>query len=272
MRSTVFFLSLTFAGAPIVFAQAPALINPTGQPQQAGAAAPLPADPSIDVLLDALDQRGQSLKDFTANVRITEGNENITGITTRTGQVWFQKKGADDGRIRVLFDKRIEGRIAKADKVEYLLDNGWLIDRDYRKRTETRRQVLKPGEKVNLLKLGEGPFPLPIGQKKEDVYKLFDVTKAAPGKNDPADTIHLILKPKPGTQFARKFSAIDVWVDRKSHFPARIDTDNPDQSDAKKTELTDVQINPPGGLKDGDFQLPKVDQTNWNIQTEPYKE
>ena len=30
--------------------------------------------------------------------------------------------------------------------------------------------MLKPGEKLNLLKLGEGPFPLPIGQKKEDVY------------------------------------------------------------------------------------------------------
>jgi hypothetical protein len=272
MRSTVLFLSLTFAGAPIAFAQAPALINPTGQPQQAGATAPLPADASTDAVLDALDQRGQSLKDFTANVRITEGDVNTTGITTRTGQVWFQKKGADDGRIRVLFDKRIEGRIAKADKVEYLLDNGWLIDRDYRKRTETRRQVLKPGEKVNLLKLGEGPFPLPIGQKKEDVYKLFDVTRAAPGKNDPAGTIHLVLKPKPGTQFARKFSAIDVWVDLKTRFPARIDTDNPDQTDAKKTELTDVQINPAGGLKDGDFQLPKVDQNNWNIQTEPYKE
>ncbi|MDB5291195.1 MAG: hypothetical protein JWL69_2436, partial [Phycisphaerales bacterium] len=69
-----------------------------------------------------------------------------------------------------------------------------------------------------------------------------------------------------------KFSAIDVWVDRKTYFPARIDTDNPDQSDAKKTELSDVQINPAGGLKDGDFQLPKLDQNNWNIQTEPYKE
>ncbi|MDB5330540.1 MAG: hypothetical protein JWP03_1691 [Phycisphaerales bacterium] len=270
MRSTVLLLSLTFAGAPMAFAQAPALINPTGQPQQAGASAPLPADASADAVLDALDQRGQSLKEFTAKVRITEGDPNIS-ITTRTGLVWFQKKGADDGRIRVLFDKRIEGRFAKDDKTEYLLDNGWLTDRGYKNRTETRRQVLKPGEKVNLLKLGEGPFPLPIGQKKEDVYKLFDVTKSAPDQKDPADTVHVVLKPKTGTQFAKKFSAIEVWVDRKTRFPARIDTYNGDQ-EAKKTELTDVQINPPGGLKDGDFQLPKVDQTNWNIQTEPYKE
>jgi hypothetical protein len=47
--------------------------------------------------------------------------------------------------------------------------------------------VLRPGEKVNLLKLGEGPFPLPIGQKRDDVKRQFDVTLAKPEKGvDPA--------------------------------------------------------------------------------------
>ena len=42
---------------------------------------------------------------------------------------------------------------------------------------DTNRFRARPGEKVNLLKLGEGPFPLPIGQPKEDVHREFIVTK-----------------------------------------------------------------------------------------------
>src|SRR6185295_13773023 len=101
--------------------------------------------------------------------------------------------------------------------------------RNYKKTTQVTRTVLQPGEKMNLLKLGEGPFPLPIGQKKEDVYRLFDVKQIAPNPKDPPDSIHLQLKPKPGTAFARRFGMIDVWVDRKTHFPAKIRTEGTDE-------------------------------------------
>jgi len=33
-----------------------------------------------------------------------------------------------------------------------------------------------------------------------------------------------VLTPKKGTRFAKKFDAIDVWVDPKTNMPARIDT------------------------------------------------
>ena len=128
--------------------------------------------------------------------------------------------------------------------------------------------MLKPGEKMNLLKLGEGPFPLPIGQKKEDVKKLFDVTLVPPAKTDAADladTIHLRLTPKEGTRFARKFGAIDIWVSRKSNFPIRIDTTAPGGSDHQTTKLQELKINPEPGLKDGDFALPKIDAETWSL-------
>ncbi|HWE01669.1 MAG TPA: hypothetical protein VG326_04605 [Tepidisphaeraceae bacterium] len=263
-----FIVIFMFVACAAVRAQTPvALINPVSvQPE-------LPADAKVDQVLDALDVRGKTMKEFTAKVSLTEGDINFGDLKTSIGRVWFQKKGDDDGRIRVTFDKRKVGEYFRDEKVEYLLDNGLLIDRNYKKTNEDRRQVIKPGEKINLLKLGEGPFPLPIGQDKADVHREFDVQLIAPTRDEDKDltgTIHLRLTPKPGTRFARRFSAIDIWVDRTTRFPAQIVTVAPDQSDQKTTKFTDVQINPAGGLKDSDFTLPPIDEKTWGIHTEKF--
>jgi len=240
----------------------PAAPSPAAQP------AGLALDAPVDTVLDALDQRGQGLRSFDANVTLTETDESLQLSSTRRGHVWFQKKSDDDARLRVLLDKKEDKTKVVNEKIEYLLDGGWLDDRDYNKHIEVRRQVLKPGEKVNLLKLGEGPFPLPIGQKKEDVKKLFVVTKIKPDKDDPAGTVHVLLKPIKGTQFARKFSFIDVWVDTKTSMPRRIDTVDLKETTTRSTELTDLRINPE--LTDKDFELEKIKPEIWNVHEEPF--
>ena len=248
---------------------APAAALPPGP---AAANQALPASASVDQLLDALDQTGQALKNFSADVSMTEGDPNVS-VTTRTGKIWFEVKGDGDGRIHVLFESRQDGQVRRAEKIEYLLDNGWLIDRNYRKQVEVDRQVTKPGEKVNLLKLGQGPFPLPIGQKKQDVSAQFAVKPLPLAKEDGPgleDTIHVQLKPKPGSQFFKRFSAIDVWVDRATRFPIQIHTDNPDESDPRTTRLTGLNLNPAAGLPADAFKLPPV--AGWSVTTEPYKE
>ena len=138
--------------------------------------------------------------------------------------------------------------------------------------TVVRQQVLKPGEKLDLLKLGEGPFPLPIGQKKEAVHEQFDVKKIAPSKDDPKDvaTVHVQLAPKPGTQFERKFETIDVWVDAKTHMPARIDTAQGET--VRSTLLTNFKVNPEPPLRDADFTLPAIDKAKWDLHEEPFSE
>ncbi len=235
---------------------------------------PLPPDASVDQVLDALDQSGKALKEFDAKVKLTEGDPNLANYVTRAGKVSYQKKDESGGRIHVLFDKKIIGRTAEPKKTEYLLDGEWLTDRDYDRKIEVKRQVLKPGERMNLLKLGEGPFPLPIGQDKAEVHKQFDVSLEKPAKDDPAETVHILLKPLQGTGLARRFGTIDVWVDRKTKFPVRIDTVDPNGAAEHKTELTDIRINPAGGLPDGDFKLPGLgtDEGAWDLHTEPYRD
>ena len=76
--------------------------------------------------------------------------------------------------------------------------------------------------------------------------------------------------PRPGTQFARKFEAIDVWVDLKSHMPARIDTAQGET--VRTTVLTNFKVNPDPPLRDADFTLPAIDRGEWDFHEEPFTE
>ena len=239
----------------------------------ANQAAQMPPNATVDQVLDAMDARGQNLIDFSAKVKLTNSDASTGDSVINEGTVQFQKKPDGNVRIRVAFDKEQNGDEIDDVDHSYILDAGWLIERDYHKQSETRRQVLKPGEKMNLWKLGEGPFPLPIGQKKEEVRKLFDVTLLPPANDDPANTIHIELKPKAGTPYERRFGGIEVWVDRSNQFPAQIKTKpRGEGSDVHTTTLQKVVVNPAGGLKDADFTPEAVDLTQWNVHVEPYRE
>jgi outer membrane lipoprotein-sorting protein len=248
-------------------------VHPPPSAAAPGTAAPntaVPPEPSIDDVLDALDRCGQDLAGFDASVKLTETDNQLQSATTRTGKVWLQKKGPNDARLRVMFDKTLEEKNVRNEKIEYMLDGAWLIERDYKKHNQTRRQVLRPGEKINLFKLGEGPFPMPIGQKKEDVKKQFEVRKAKPARDDPPGTVHIILKPLAGTPLAKKVGMLDVWVDMKSQMPVRIDTLDPRQTTTRSTEFSAIRRNPNPPLGDADFTLPKIDESQWNIHDEPF--
>lgn len=221
---------------------------------------------SREEILDALHARGQGLKDFVADVNLAETDALSGDTTTLVGKVWYQAKGEGDARMRIVFDKKMIGdKQLPGAKVEYALDNGWLTDRDYKRKIEIRRQVLKPGEKINLLKLGEGPFPLPIGQPREEVLKLFEVKKIETAQAELPDTVHIQLIPKENTQFARKFKRIDAWVEMKTSFPRRIATVDKSEAETRVTDLTNISVNV--GVKDETFKLEELAK-DWTQKTE----
>lgn len=239
--------------------QPPALINPAGS-----AAAP-PADPVVDQALDALNARGKDLQDFTGDVSLQETDSSIASDKTKLGKIWYQRKPSGDVRIRVSFDRKKVSEHVFKQRVEWKLADGKLIDQNFDTKLQVTRQVVKPGQKLDPLKLGEGgQFPLPIGQPREDVLKNFIVKKVAPTKDDPAGTIHLTLTPLPDTRMAKKFSVIDVFVG-KDNFPVRIETVDKDGTTVHTTDLSNIKINT--GLKDADFTLPEPGK-DWGVRDE----
>ena len=277
-RPTVLLTLFALAGCSMAAQKAPGEDKPPGNPpaqspapkgQAQAPSGALSPDSTVDEILDALDARGRNLKAFAADVSLTEGDATLANEVTRTGRAVYQDQGEGRARLRVTFNERDNGKRVFQEKIEYLLEGGWLTDRDYKKKIEVRRQVLRKGEKLDLLKLGEGPFPLPIGQKKEAVHEQFGVEKVAPAKDDPAGTVHIRLTPKPGGQFARKFDEIDVWVDAKTSMPARIDTVQGET--VRTTVLKNFTVNPEPPLTDKDFALPRT-EGDWDLHEEPFSE
>jgi outer membrane lipoprotein-sorting protein len=242
-----------------------------------GARAEVPVikpDSDLDAVLDALDARGRDLSDFTADVAIHTVDDRTGEDSAQVGKVAYQRRTDGDARIKVSFDtKRVESadgkQLNQKQRLDYVLENGWLTDRDYQKKLEVKRQVLKPGQKMDLLKLGQGPFPLPIGQPRDEVKKQFEATKIPPAKDDPADTAHVRLVPKANTQFAKRFKQIDVFVDTANDMPARIDTTEKSGGTTKSTELKNVKLN--AGVTDAAFVLENIDGAGWNRREEPFE-
>ena len=222
-------------------------------------ASTLTASSSVDDVLDAMDQQGKNLKSLTADISTADSDPTLgTNPKVNVGKLFYQNLGDGDARFRATF--------SKPQKHDYLFADGNLVDRDYDRHTQNTSQMLKPGEKMQLFKL-DGPFPLPLGQDKQDVHKAFEVTKAPPAGDDPAGTIHLKLLPHAGTELARKFESIDLWLDPKTNFPVRITTLDVNESTQKQTDLSNLKIN--GPVTESDFQMEPVDfSKGWNVKGE----
>jgi outer membrane lipoprotein-sorting protein len=234
---------------------------------------PIAPDAPLDTILDALNQRGKNLQDFSADVALHTTDLRTGQDTAQVGTIVFQNRNNGDSRIRVAFDKKVidDGngpKITQKQKLDYVLESGWLTDRDYQKKLEVRRQVLKPGQQMNLLKLGEGPFPLPIGQDKAEVKKQFKPEKIESSKDDPKNSVHVRLTPNKGSQFEKRFKQIDVFVDTATGMPVRIDTVEP-AGTTRSTELTNIKLNT--GVKDDAFTLPNINDQGWNRREEPFQ-
>ncbi len=229
----------------------------------------IPAGATVDQVLDALHARGEGLKTLSADVAMTTTSLALGDAFTRAGTVRLLDSGADT-KLHITFETKQENGRRVAEKIEYLLSGETLIDRTYDRKIEVRRRLhrgdRKAGEKPDLLNL-DGPFPLPIGQKREDVLRRFEVKKIDPADADPAGTVHLLLTPRPQTPLAREFQTLDVWVNRADALPRRVETLDSAGNTVKTTDLTDVKINAP--LPPDAFALPPIDEKAWQVTVQP---
>jgi hypothetical protein len=222
----------------------PGAAAPTAQPVNPPQPAPLPgpvatAAPALPTdqpvgpyksageLLDALQRADQSLTSLSADVQYSKQFADLEGgeKQIRRGKLFFQSRpdpGDAQARPRrafsVVFDILIVDRTVRNQRREFVFDSVYLVERDTANKQFLKRRVVRPGETTDPLRIGEGPFPLPIGQKKADILARFDAVLLKPetgfGAELPAsfaNTAQLLLVPKLGTQQARDFDEIRIW-------------------------------------------------------------
>lgn len=239
----------------------------------ASSAASAPASASAPVvseelmkLLKAWQAAGDDNKTLTADIDY-KVESSVTGdVEIRTGTTSYQKAGdTTPARFRVQFDTlKTEAGPAMKENVIYAFDGLWLRVLKAKLKQMTRYQVALPGEKIEPLRLGKGPFPLPFGQNADDVLANFNVRQRPAAKSDPADTDHLELIPK--TDKIKDFTKLDIWLDKKTHLPAKIVT-----IEQNKNVSTVVFKNVKAGMELKDVVFSPALPAGWEEIVEPLK-
>ena len=197
---------------------------------QAPAVAPAPRFADADALLAAVERVSESLRDFRASVTL-ETTDDVTGDTERRlGRLVFVQEEGKPGtrRFTVVFDRFIDGSGRMDERpVRFLYADGWLTEADFTQRTLVRRQLARAGESYDPLKPGEGPVPLPIGQRRADVLARFEVTLAAAPSSDAIrklakPIVGVALKPRPGMADRDLKDAV-VWYDADTLAPVGVE-------------------------------------------------
>jgi hypothetical protein len=243
---------------------------------------PVPPDPATMALLDAIDAQSVSLRDFTARVRMDTYDDLADETEKRFGRVYLVMPppvGPESGptshrRAAIVFERSVEPSGRARERLEhFVLVDGILSDYDHEAKRVVRRRVVDPGARRDPLRLGEGPIPLPIGQRKADILKYFEVTPAPPIPprvfKDPEGVVGLHLVPRQGSEMADagKITGIDLWVGKTNHLPIAVELHERD-GDRTSVRFFDPSIN--AGVDDEGrrwLEAPEVDPTVWRIES-----
>jgi len=259
----------------------PAATQPVVPPAQASpdpvAANPPPANPppaaEVVRLLRDLEAGAADLRTFTASIHFETEDAFIGQKVIEKGRlVYLVEQAPTRKAFAILFDTTIEDRRKRERDRHYIYRDGWLVEIDHDARQFIKRQIVRPGEVFDPLKLGEGPIPLPIGQKADEVLARFEVGLIAlptegplrklAERDGPIDGMRLI--PREGTAIAQDYARIDLFYDRATRLPVGVNAIAVN-GNRKTARLGDLRRNPvlsPDELAALDIEVPKGD---WHV-------
>ncbi len=202
-------------------------------------------DPQADAWLRRIEAAGEGVKALHAEVRY-DRNNGLTGSKQRRfGHLSYQ--AGPPSRFAVYFDRLLTGRRSEKEEKWYIYDGRWIVERIEGEKVFIKHRVVRPegesgeGEARDPLALGEGPFPVPVGQKREEILRRFEVSVLDASADDPENTVRLRLTPRAGHRI--DFTSIDLWYDRDTLLPRRVLALDDVSQDEVIVELLDPKVN-----------------------------
>ena len=258
----------------------------TKAPTVVNAVVPAVAQPkrfeSPEAMLSALEKAGDTISTFRANViydRVDAVSENRE---RRTGQIVLaQIVGQLKSRtLAIMFDQLIDASgHATTERQRFVFSGGWLFEFDDQRHQLIARELVAPGEQLDPLRIGEGPIPIPIGQKKVEVLQRFEVKFAG----QPAEPLlkrleniqGLALYPKQNAGVDPDLGDICVWYDLTTLMPAAVMamTKGGDQKILLLTQMEVNQALPDSATSVLSTQPPAATPGGiaWRTDVRPYK-
>ncbi len=234
-------------------------------------------------LLIELERSGDDLRTFRARVA-THKLDAVLGKRTIHGGTFLLRIDPDTDNRQFAFLIDFTSRAGRKANEHVIFDGAWLAEVNHNAKQVILRQIVPEGETFDPLKLGEGPFPMPIGQSAVEVARRFNVDTVDPpatgvlGALGQDPNVHgLKLTPKPGTAEAKDLREVQIFYDRAARTPRGVivvenqgDGENYDQ---RLTLLTSVERNPAFTPEQrASLRIDDFDPNEWRIDRTPYAE
>ena len=227
----------------VMMATALSRAEPTDQPKSPPAAAPAHASSGnerVDKILDRLELKGQAIKGLRCNLVYKYVTvEPVEDEQVKEGELLFAR-AEPNSRFLVIFKKIRGGGVERETGEYYGFDGHWLVERNDKAKSITKTEIARPGERTDPFKIGKGPFPLPFGQKRDDILQNFRVDLADSTLGDPRNSDHLHCVPIPGTELGQKYTRVEIFVDRTLELPVRIVTENVKDGNRIEVDFKDI--------------------------------
>lgn len=244
---------------------------------------------TADDLLDALERADADIATFQSDI-VYDRRMTLQGdIQVRWGKLYFSAPRNDANNLRTFgihfhalaFDDAIH-----EEQQTWVFDGEWLVEKRPRVKQYIARQIAPPGEGVDPLRLGEGPLPIPIGQKKADILDRYEVQLVPVDDGfDPDDETtrgyldfvreqnarQLILTPRERRDEAEQFRRIRLWYARNNEgylLPVLSRTLDR-KGDEVFVQLYSIQVN--AVLPEGVMEIeppPNATEEGWQVQIE----
>jgi hypothetical protein len=235
---------------------------------------------SAEELLTSLETADQDLNTLQAGISYTrrmllQGDEQ-----TRRGRLYFERDIASGDRIFAIhFDDLYVNQRRDTDEQQWIFDGEWLIERRPNEKQYIARQIAPPGENIDPLRLGEGPLPIPIGQRAADVLARYKAELVNPFtglenesgavKEFVADTWQLKLTPHESMRDDDEFREIRLWYDQETLLPRLAKTLNR-TGDESFVQLVNLRRN--AEIREDPFNIePPEDDAGWDVQIKEFR-
>lgn len=148
------------------------------------------AERAAEDLLTKLESGDEGIDQLRAEISYDRTFDLEGDRQVRVGELFFDRvrilPGGANGakpedakvvrRFAVRFDTLIVGTRQKNETRVHVFDGRYYADKNPDQKRMTRREVVAPGESFDPLKLGEGPLPIPMGQKRDEILKRYHAT------------------------------------------------------------------------------------------------
>jgi outer membrane lipoprotein-sorting protein len=177
---------------------------------------------SVEAILTQLKQKTTNLTSYQAELEYRFKQPLLESETLRKGVLYYQKTDVKSTlRVNFLTLKQEDEKERKYFE-HFIFDGIWLTRIDYQIKKAERHQLAEPNKPADPFELASRDMPVIGFTKIEDLKKQFEITLVQQNKAEAETSFHLHLKVKPDSKYKDDYTAIDLWIDKKSNLPAKI--------------------------------------------------